>query len=135
MFDNVGIGPHKDAVAHRVYIDNYRGFSTTDQDKIHPDLAYKKFKYSLRIDAHIAAGLLPRPTDGLYYRRYVYNQSRQTKAAKRKKIKSEEDRPVVWKPRAARFKKSKTSNSETSNSKTSDSKISWSTTSKSSLSE
>jgi hypothetical protein len=107
MFDNLGLGPHKEAVAHRVYLDKYRGFSSTDPDKIHPDIAYKKIKYPLKIEAHIAAGLLPRPTDGLYYRRYVFDQSRVVKASLRKKVKSVEYKPVVWKPRAAVFDKTK----------------------------
>lgn len=85
VFDMLGLGPPKDAHSHNVYLHQHRGPASTDPDKIHPDIAYKKCKYPCMYKAHIAAGLLPRPTDGLYFRRYVYSEERAEKSKKIRK--------------------------------------------------
>jgi hypothetical protein len=85
MFSAVGLGPVTDARAHKVYLKQYRGPASTDPDKIHPDIAYKKQKFPAMNQPLVTAGSKSRETDGFYFRRYEYTDERVVTSLRRYK--------------------------------------------------
>ena len=103
----MGLGPTADAHAHKVYLKKYRGDPTTDPDKIHPNLAYYKFKHPDEINPQPAAGTLARSTDGLYFKQYLYSDERRIGSATQTK-----GQDIYLTEEAKLFKEKKTNEKE-----------------------